>query len=250
MHHPTWLLTCGPAAKAPPRDSGRAARAEVEPENGGGVCGVPHGHGWARIKEGWATGEQRSVLKCLDRRNWRWLDCRKVCWWSHGRCRCKGRGCRWAVSERWHISQLDWSPPSGAGGAAGPSLEGRRRPSQLQMLSGSSDLPHYHGPKVDYLISLGGQICCGNVIIWSNDPEIELKKHKAFSTEGWFLHGTDPEDGEDTGLHWVYPGVERMFSLSPAMSVRLLRYSVWSQTCRKTWRMKRRVRAELLKSRM
>lgn len=28
-----------------------------------------------------------------------------------------------------------------------------------------SDLPHYHGPIVDYLISLGGQIYCGNVII-------------------------------------------------------------------------------------
>lgn len=69
MHHPTWLLTCCPAAKAPPRDSGPAARAEVEPEHGGGVCGVPHGHGWARIKKGSVTGEQRSVLKCLGRHN-------------------------------------------------------------------------------------------------------------------------------------------------------------------------------------
>lgn len=69
MHHPTWLLACCSAAKAPPRDSGWAARAETESENGGGVCGVPHGHGWARIKKGLETGEQRGVPRCLDRRS-------------------------------------------------------------------------------------------------------------------------------------------------------------------------------------
>lgn len=69
MHRPTWLLTHCPAATDPPMDSGLAARAEVEPGNGGGVCEVPRGHGWARIRRGLVTDGRRGGLKCPNRHN-------------------------------------------------------------------------------------------------------------------------------------------------------------------------------------
>lgn len=141
-------------------DFGWAVRVEVETGNGAEVCGVPRGHGQARIGRGSVTDGRRGGRECSYCRSWRWLDCRKGWRWGRGRGQCKARGCRRDLSPalgwrpgRWCDCQLDWSPPSGAGGQTDPFLKGRHQPLQLQMLLEPLDLPHYQQRKMDLGLS-------------------------------------------------------------------------------------------------